>query len=288
MPANLPPEYHEAEKSYRLAKSAPEKIEALELMLSVMPKHKGTDKLRAELRRRIAKLLEEAQRRPAVGRRGPAGYIRKEGAGQAVLVGLANVGKSQLLSSLTDASPEIADYPFTTQTPMPGMMRFENIQIQLLDTPPVIDRSIQSGFPTVLRNADLLLIMADLGNDPLGQVAAVFDELSRWKVRPVGSRGDSAEGAVVHKRALIIGNKNDLPGSGESYRSLKMQYAPEYATFSISAKEGSGLEELRGEVFRALDIIRVYKEGGGWSGGIGGACQCWEITAIIQPYRCIP
>ena len=257
MPANLPPEYFVAERGYRLAKSTPEKIEALEAMLSVMPKHKGTDKLRAELRRKIAKFSEEAQKRHVVGRKEQGWYINKEGAGQAALVGLPSVGKSQLLSSLTEAFPEIADYPFTTQTPMPGMMRLENIQIQIVDTPPIIDRSAQSQLPMVLRNADILLIMADLGNDPSGQVSTVFDELSRLRIKPIGLKGDS-DGSAIQKRALIIGNKNDLNGSGEGYRSLKMQYAAEFPTLSVSAKEGFGLGELKGEIYRALDIIRVY------------------------------
>ena len=161
MPANLPPQYFEAEKVYRQAKTPEEKVEALETMLAIMPKHKGTDKLRADLRRKIAKFSEEAQRRPSVTRKGSAYNIRKEGAGQVVLVGLPNVGKSQLVSTLTDAFPEIADYPFATKVPLPGMIRFENIQIQLMDMPPITDREAKPWFSHLLRNADILLIMVD-------------------------------------------------------------------------------------------------------------------------------
>ena len=137
MPANLPPQYFAAEKRFRAAKTIPEKIEALEAMLAIMPKHKGTDKLRADLRGRMAKLSAEAERARATSRKGTSHYIRKEGAGQAVLVGLPNVGKSQLVAALTEATPEIGEYPFTTRSAIIGMMPFENVQIQLIDLPPL-------------------------------------------------------------------------------------------------------------------------------------------------------
>src|SRR4030065_557548 len=161
MPANLTPQYLEAEVKFKEAKSVPEKIKALEVMMAIIPKHKGTEKLRAQLKTRMAKLREEIKKRPAVGKAEQAYNIRREGAAQVVLLGLPNSGKSSLLSQITHASSEVADYPFTTQKPVPGMMKFENLQIQLVDTPPIQSDHLEPGSPHVIRNADGLLLLAD-------------------------------------------------------------------------------------------------------------------------------
>jgi len=264
MPANLPPQYFEAEKVYRQAKTPEDKIEALDTMLAIMPKHKGTDKLRADLRRRIAKLSDEAQRRSSVSRKGSAYNIRKEGAGQVVLVGLPNAGKSQLVSALTDAFPEVADYPYATKNPLPGMMRFENIQIQLLDMPPITDREAKPWFSHLLRNADVLVIMVDLVEDPLIQLETLVAELEGMKVKLImeGVEDEFVPG-VVHKVALVVGNKIDLDGSGESFGLLSELYSDRLAVAAVSAREGDGLEEMTRRIFELLNIIRVYTKSPG-------------------------
>ena len=254
MPANLTPEYREAEKRYRQAKAIPERIEALEDMLSVMPKHKGTDRLRAELRTRLSRLTQEAERRHLPGARGHPYYIRKEGAaGQVVLVGLPNTGKSQLLASLTSASPKIAPYPFTTRSPLPGMMEFENIAIQLVDTPPLNDRETHPWLHSLLKRADLLLPMVDLSQEPVGQVEQLLAELSGLRFDPSAAMG----------KIILMGNKADLPGSGENYRRLEAQYGDTFPTLAVSSSRGQGLEELRRRIFQALNIIRVYTKAPG-------------------------
>jgi len=264
MPANLPPQYFEAEKIYRQAKTPEEKVEALENMLAIMPKHKGTDKLRAELRRKIAKFSEEAQRRPSAARKGSAYNIRKEGAGQVVLVGLPNVGKSRLVSALTEAFPEVADYPYTTKMPVPGMLKFENIQIQLLDMPPITDREAKPWFSHLLRNADIVLVVVDLGDDSLIQLEAILAELENMKVKLVreGAEEELAPG-VVRKRALIVGSRGDLNESRGRYAVLDSRYGAELPVVAVSAKERTGLEEMKQAIYETLDIIRVYTKSPG-------------------------
>ena len=256
MPANLPPQYFEAEKRYRTAKDPEEKIAALETMLAIMPKHKGTDRLHGDLRRRIAKLSQEAERKLATAR-STGFYIRREGAGQIMLVGPANAGKSQLLAAVTEALPEIAEYPFTTQTPIPGMMKFADIQIQLVDTPPLGHKDVRVLLANTLRNADIIAIVVDLSQEPIGQVEATLQGLSEARIEPLIDGVAEAPGNYARKM-LIVGNKNDLAGSKANWKRLHARYARVFPLVSLSAREGSGLDEFRTAIYRALNIIRVY------------------------------
>lgn len=257
MPANLPPQYLEAEKKYRLAKDPEGKIEALRVMLAIMPRHKGTDKLHAGLRRKIARLSQEVEKKYATARR--AGfYIRKEGAGQVILVGPANVGKSQLLAAVTEASPGIASYPFTTQTPIPGMMKFENIQIQLVDTPPIGHRDVRILLVNTLRGADLVAIVVDLGIEPVSQVETTLQSLAEARIEPGTDNAAKVASGNYQKKMLLIGNKNDLENSSGNWEKLNSRYNALFPVISVSAREGIGREELKGAIFKALDIIRVH------------------------------
>jgi len=255
VPANLPPQYFEAEKNFRLAKSPAEKIVALEEMLAIMPKHKGTDHLRAELRSRIAKLTQLAAKKSGAQR--VSMIIEREGAAQVAVIGLPNAGKSQLVASITNASPTVAEYPFTTYAVSPGMMEFENIQIQLLDTPPLAPQSIEWWLPPMLRRADALLIMVDLSDAPLAQMEAVMAQLEKMRIG-IGEGRVEGEAVLSQKKALIIGNKLDLEGARKNYAALQNKYGVQLTVIAISAKEGTGLEELKLKIYQVLDIIRVY------------------------------
>ena len=254
MPANLPPQYFDAEKAYRAAKTAPEKIAALEEMLAIMPKHKGTDHLRAELRAKIAKLTQTMDKKAATHH--ASMLIDKEGAAQVAIIGLPNCGKSQLVSRLTNASPTVADYPFTTQTATPAMMEFENIKTQLIDTPPLAPQTIEFWLPHMLRRADALLIIVDLGEEPLAQMAAITEQLNQMRI---GLGGETeVEGIISQPKALIAGNKLDLANARQNYSALLNKYGKQLPVIAISAREGTGLEELKQAIFCRLDIIRVY------------------------------
>lgn len=259
MPANLPPEYFVAEKKFRQAKTVTEKIAALEAMLAIMPHHKGTDKLRALLRRKLAKLKEEQESRRTKGGRGDLYSVKKEGAGQVAMAGPPNVGKSQLLAALTNANPDIGDYPFTTQRPQAGMIPYENIKIQLVDLPPVTPYTDPWVF-SILRNADLLLLVVDISSDPLGEMELLKEELQRQRILPVGEHdpdGDHPPG-IFPKRAIIVVNKGDLDPRGEDFEAFCELVGEGLPMFEVSAKDGRGLQELKAKVFRMLGIIRVY------------------------------
>ena len=257
MPANLPPQYFEAEKTFRLAKTALEKIAALEEMLAIMPKHKGTDHLRAELRRRIAKLTQASDKKAATQR--ASMVILKEGAGQVVVTGPPNAGKSQLVSRITNASPTVAEYPFTTHTATPGMMEFENIQIQLIDTPPLVSHPAESWLPPTLIRSDALLVVVDLSDDPLTQIEAITTELNKMRIGIGTGKAEEEQSSVLNqKKALIIGNKIDLAQASRNYSALRNRYQDQLPVMAISAKEGVSLEEMKFKIYQMLNIIRVY------------------------------
>ena len=264
MPANLPPQYKEAEDRYRQAKTTPEKILALEEMLAIIPHHKGTDKLIGQLRKRLSQHKDESPRRSSTSRQVDPFAMKKEGAAQVVLVGLPNCGKSQILGSLTNAVPLIADYPFTTRAPLPGMMKFENIQVQIVDSPPFMDEFAETGLANLIRNADALAIVLDLTEDCGTQIEIIQEELNRRRVR-VLKKGEERKPEIGQypKRALLIGNKADLKEAQENCRRLLDRFAKEYPVLCISARENLNLEEAKKEIFSILDIVRSYTKAPG-------------------------
>jgi hypothetical protein len=162
MPANLPPQYFDKEKELKNAKTPQEKMAILEDLLAIVPKHKGTEKLQALLKTKLAKLRDQSQKKPSVARHANLYQIEKAGAGQLVLVGGPNSGKSSLVKVLTNASPEIGDYPFTTHSPSPAMMPYENIQIQLIDLPPITPDFMEFWQAELIKGADGILVVLDV------------------------------------------------------------------------------------------------------------------------------
>jgi ribosome-interacting GTPase 1 len=263
MPANLPPEYFQAEAVYRQASTPAEKIEALQAMLSATPKHKGTDHLRADLRARIARLSQEAARRG-----GPTTTqlysVRKEGAGQVALLGPPNVGKSQLLASLTDASPKVAPYPFTTQLPQPAMMRYENVRVQIVDLPPIAEHNTHAWMRPIIRQADLLLLVVDLSDDPLTDLESSLGELASIRVEPAsGNEPEQEGGLIVRSRVLVVANKLDASGAGEVYDLLLEEIGGRWPAMAVSAAQGDGLEQLRRLIYERLEVVRVHTKAPG-------------------------
>ena len=261
MPANLPPEYFKADERFRAAKTAEEKIASLEELYGTIPKHKGTDKLRADVRRRLAKLKAESQIRKHATRHESAFHIEREGAGQAVLIGPPNTGKSSLVAGLTHARPEVADYPFTTWNPMPGMMPIDNIQVQLVDTPPLHREHIEPGLLELIRGADLLLTVVDITDSPLEQLEETNAILLEHRIVPrplLGSIQDPARPAVLP--VLVLVNKNDGENTDGDAAALHELLGGAWPLTPISIKTNRNLDTMKQRVFEALGIVRVYSK----------------------------
>ncbi len=259
MPANLPPMYFDAEKRFREAKTPESKIEALEEMLTIMPKHKGTDKLRADLRRRIAKLKEQAQQKKGGARRDDAFMIEKEGAAQVAVIGAPNTGKSALVAALTNASPEVAEFPHTTWKPTPGMAPYENIQFQLVDTPPITRDYLDPWMADLMRRADMLLIILDLQDDPLQQLEETLAVLKELRIFPEGSPvpGDLKK-TPFFKKTLVVVNKVDSENHMEDYQAFLELAGLNLPSIGISLRAGSNLKGLLRLLYELSGVIRVY------------------------------
>jgi hypothetical protein len=262
MPANLPPEYHKIEATLRDAKTAPEKIEICEKLISVIPKHKGTEKLVALYKTKIAKLRDEMQRRPSTARHGSVLRIERSGAGQVVVVGPPNAGKSMLIKVLTGAEVEIADYPFTTRFPSPFMMPFENIKIQLVDTPPVTSESMEPWFPEMIKTSDAVVLVAGLDEpDVAGLLEGIISGFKGKKIEFAASGAEiPPEKAPFLKRALLAANKSDLDGTGKAFEDLNTLLEGPFDRLAVSAGTGFHIQELKRRIFGLLRIVRVHSK----------------------------
>ncbi len=257
MPANLTPDYLAADKKFREATTAQAKLAALEEMLATVPKHKGTEKMQADIKRRIAKLRVEAQRKKGAARGKPVYQVDKEGAGQIVLLGAPNVGKSMLLRALTNAEPEVADYPFTTRVPQPGMARYENVQLQLVDLPPITAEFSEGWLYAIVRDADAALLVIDLANpDVLSQTDTVIQLLSAAHLELVAGQPRQRS----QKRVLIVANKLDAPHAADHLAVFREVVQDRLPLLPVSAVTGTGVEQLRESMFQMLDVIRVYSK----------------------------
>ena len=262
MPANLTPIYLEAERRFKSAKTTEEKISALEEMMARIPRHKGTEKMQAELKRRLSKLRAEAAHQPG-SRGGMTHRVEKEGVGQVALVGPPNSGKSLLVRKLTHAQPEVASYPFTTRVPLPGMMPYENVQIQLVDMPPVHPDFPESWLYQIIRNADAALLVVDLSDpDLLEDLEITLGQVTNAKVKLDRGELPNAPGWLP-RPTLLVANKVDASGAPEGFKILRDLYGERFATLAVSAETGEGLEALRRSAFEMLNVIRVYTKAPG-------------------------
>jgi uncharacterized protein len=263
MPANLTQQYLKAEEEYRRATSTDEEVACLQVMLKEIPKHKGTDHLQADLKSKIAKLKKELAAEKTSGKKSGRGLrIPRQGAGTAILLGGPNAGKSRLICSLTRATPEVAPYPFTTQSPAPAMMPFEDVMVQLIDTPPVTKDYMDPHIYGLIRSADLVLLLVDLGSDDgVEQCQEVLDRLSDTKTRLAAtSYLDENDVGLSYTRTFVAPNKIDLPEAAGRLELFHELCPLNFTEYLISATAGTGLEALREAIYRSFDVIRVYSK----------------------------
>ena len=260
MPTNLPAEYYQVEERYKAAETPQERIRLLEELISTVPKHKGTDHLRADLRRKLSKMKEAAEggQRGGAARHVSAYHVEREGAGQVVLVGPPNTGKSALLRALTNAEPEVADHPYTTWGPTPGMLDFHHVQIQLVDLPPLNPDYIDAEMMDLIRRADLLLLVVDLQGLTLEQIEVSLELLAAQRIVPAW-RKDVEEGhAIYRKRLLVVANKCDDAALDEDFAVLHELLGAEWPLVAVSATRSRGFEALGQAIFDQLALIRVF------------------------------
>jgi ribosome-interacting GTPase 1 len=262
MPTNLPPEAFDAERKYKEATTIPEKVKYLEEYISAIPKHKGTDKLRAELRRKLSKLKTEGQKSKKQGSRQDSSFhIPREGDGQVIVTGLTNVGKSTLVSSLTNARPKIFEAPYTTWEPTPGMMEYENVKIQLIDTPPLNRDYVNPELFEMIKKCDVILLMVDLNGDPFKQLEEAVKILEEHRIAPLRLQSKySPEARMIFIPYLVLANKCDGNSQEEDFQIFKELLDDNWPSLPVSATTGYNLEKMKQIVFKKLNVIRIYSK----------------------------
>ena len=244
-------------------------------MITVLPKHKGTDHLHGDLKRRLAKLTQQQeQQRKSGGGRSQLVDIEKQGAGQVVLLGAPNSGKSTLLNALTNAHSEVGDYPFTTHAAVPGMMPHEDVQIQLIDTPPVTADYCETWLPGLVRKSNLCLLVADLASDDLLEdidtILSLFTQRKVPLVREVPA--DNDDPTLGHARTVVVANKRDADDANTRLEMLEELLGQRLDTLPLSAKTGQGMADFPARIYESLDVIRLYTKEPG------------EKADLVQPY----
>ena len=253
MPANLTPQYYEAEERFRRAQNTEEKVQALEEMLSVIPKHKGTEKLQADIKKRLSKVREEGKKKKSSSKGYDPFGVEKQGAGQIVLAGYPNSGKSSLVTSLTRAKVKVAEYPFTTALPATGMMPYKDTWVQLVDTPPLSADNVPSGLIGTFKEADALLIVIDVSTaECLEQMDGLMQVLQEREVIDLSEEGE----IIAPIPYLVVANKIDHPDAQENLEVMQ-ELMPGFSPLTVSS-QGNNLEGLKEKLFEILDVIRVY------------------------------
>lgn len=258
MPANLTPEFMAARQRFGQAKNDEERLDALQEMLATIPKHKGTEKMQGDIKRRLAKLKERMDQRKRSGKSGaPTFHVEREGAAQVVLIGPPNAGKSALVATLTNAKTEVAPYPMSTFRPVPGMMLYDDIQIQLVDLPPVSVEYTEGWVFGAVRTADAVALCFDLSDEQSeASLDIIMEMLNERHVKLIDGPSRYADWRTAERRTVVLATKADLSSDGAA-RAASWA-AGRFPVVAVAAEEGQGLEDVRRALFDVCDVVRVY------------------------------
>jgi ribosome-interacting GTPase 1 len=262
MAVNLPPQYHDAEARYKKAQTLEDRLAALKEMWVILPKHKASEKVQADLKTKISELTDQLEHaRTAPKKAAPGTHkIPRQGAGQIVFLGPPNAGKSLLITKLTKATPAVAPYPFTTREPVPGMMDFEDVRVQLVDMPPVTAEHYEHFITEITRAADAAVLFLDLSDDDgVAATQAVIDrlKLARRELVPSGSPA-SDDPAVYAMPTILVANKCDDEAADIRLEIAREAFGTRFPLHIISAERVDGLPELRAAMYGLLGVMRIY------------------------------
>jgi len=267
VPANLTPQYHKAEREYRTAETAVDRVQCLETMLRIIPKHKGTDRLQGELRAKLKEARVEVQVEASAPKSTRTFRISKQGAGTVFIIGPPNSGKSRLVAELTNAEPNVEPYPFTTREPLSAMMPVHDVMVQLVDTPPVTASNLEPYLLNFVRSSELTILCFNGSSDDAPQ--EVFDVIEQFRQRKTvlsaESGFDDDDFSIVHVPTLLVlthAADEDVDIRREFFSELS---PPELPIALVDFDQGIHIEELRAAIYEALSVIRVYTKRPGQS-----------------------
>lgn len=265
MPANLTPQYQKAEEEYRKAQSPAEEVDCLSRMLQLIPKHKGTEKLQADLKTRLKEAKAAAESEKTAPKKGRSYRYPRQGAGQVILLGAPNSGKSRLLAELTNAEPEVADYPYTTREPLPAMMPFEDTQVQLIDLPPVTESHIEPYTINLVRSADMVILCFDGSSDDAPEeTAAVIAQLHTRKTHLAETSGfDEDDFSTINVKTLFVVTRGDDPDVETRVEFFREMHNLSTETANVELDRAESVEDLRRRIYNALGVVRVYTKAPG-------------------------